>query len=308
MTCSRARSTGVRTSKVERSQYAGRSPLGGRLRLVHADPRGRPVVLGQQPAGQRHRLAPVALAEVGAHLHPARVVVRRDRSNTGTVTNDCRRTRPCRCRTRRRCGSGRPAAPSRRRAATTTAPAGRPAERVPTDDCRRARVAAPLRATVATLRRTSTARAPVIQPTSWSLSVSAVGDVGHLAAAVEHDDPVADVHGQRQVVGDQHDRDALLGHPPDQRLHLLGLLVAQRRGRLVEQQHAVARRRRPGSRCGPARRPGAARRRASRPAGSSRRCARRAGRARPRTACAGPCGRRTRASRAGPCAGSRGRC
>ena len=83
-------------------------------------------------------------------------------------------------------------------------------------------------------------RAPVIQPTSWSLSVSAVGHVGDLAAAVEHHDPVADVHRQRQVVGDQHDRDALLGHPPDQRLHLLGLLVAERRGRLVEQQHAVA--------------------------------------------------------------------
>src|SRR6266545_1944566 len=53
-----------------------------------------------------------------------------------------------------------------------------------------------------------------------------VGDaaVGDLAAAVEDDDPVGHLLAQRQVVRDQHDRDALGGHPPDQRLDLLGLL------------------------------------------------------------------------------------
>ena len=37
------------------------------------------------------------------------------------------------------------------------------------------------------------ARAPVIQPTTCSVSVSAIGDVGDLLAAVEHDDPVGDL-------------------------------------------------------------------------------------------------------------------
>src|SRR3954451_2744438 len=68
-----------------------------------------------------------------------------------------------------------------------------------------------------------------------------VGDahVCDLRPAVEHDDPVGHLGAEGQVVRDQDDRDALAGHPADQRLDLLGLLVAERRGRLVEQQHAV---------------------------------------------------------------------
>ena len=42
------------------------------------------------------------------------------------------------------------------------------------------------------------------------------GYVGDLAAPVEDDHPVGDLVAERQVVGDDHDRDALVGHPPDQ--------------------------------------------------------------------------------------------
>ena len=83
------------------------------------------------------------------------------------------------------------------------------------------------------------AREPVIQPTTWSRSVLGRGDVGDLLAAVEDDDPVGDLVAEREVVGDEHDRDALVGHPADQRLDVLGLLVAERGGRLVEQQDAL---------------------------------------------------------------------
>ena len=80
---------------------------------------------------------------------------------------------------------------------------------------------------------------PVIQPTTWSRSVAGGGHVGDLLAAVEDDDPVGHLVAEREVVGDDDDRDALVGHPPDQRLDVLGLLVAERRGRLVEQQDAL---------------------------------------------------------------------
>ena len=80
---------------------------------------------------------------------------------------------------------------------------------------------------------------PVIQPTTWSRSQPCDGYVGDLAAPVEDDHPVGDLVAEREVVGDDHDRDALVGHPADQRLDVLGLLVAERRGRLVEQQDAA---------------------------------------------------------------------
>src|SRR5215218_661549 len=62
------------------------------------------------------------------------------------------------------------------------------------------------------------------------------GQVGDELAAVEDDHPVGHLVAERQVVGDHDDRDARVGHPADQALDVLGLLVAQRRGRLVEQQ------------------------------------------------------------------------
>src|SRR4051812_3568361 len=42
------------------------------------------------------------------------------------------------------------------------------------------------------------------------------GEVGDLLAPVEDHDPVGYLVAERQVVGDHHDRDALVGHPPDQ--------------------------------------------------------------------------------------------
>src|SRR4051794_20735812 len=53
------------------------------------------------------------------------------------------------------------------------------------------------------------------------------GDVGDLLAPVEDHDPVRHLVAQRQVVGDEHDRDALVRHGADQPLDILGLLVAQ---------------------------------------------------------------------------------
>src|SRR6478736_9956618 len=62
------------------------------------------------------------------------------------------------------------------------------------------------------------------------------GQVGDLLAPVEDHEPVGDLEAQRQVVGDHDDRDARVGHPADQALDVLGLLVAERGRGLVEQQ------------------------------------------------------------------------
>src|SRR6476619_8654476 len=61
--------------------------------------------------------------------------------------------------------------------------------------------------------------------------------LGDDAAVVEHLDPIAQVHDQRDVVGDEHDRDRLLvTEPADQPQQLLGLDRVHAGVRLVEQE------------------------------------------------------------------------
>ena len=60
---------------------------------------------------------------------------------------------------------------------------------------------------------------------------------GDAPAAVEHDDPVGDVHDHAHVVLDQHDGDAaLLVHVEDVARHVFLLFLVHAAHRLVEQQ------------------------------------------------------------------------
>ena len=56
----------------------------------------------------------------------------------------------------------------------------------------------------------------------------------HVTAEAEHRDPRRGLEDVVQVVRDDHDAEALLGEPIDEREHLLGLRNAERGGRLVE--------------------------------------------------------------------------
>src|SRR6266536_400917 len=60
---------------------------------------------------------------------------------------------------------------------------------------------------------------------------------GHPAAEPEHLDPVRDLEHLGHVVADQHDRQSLVAHAPDEVEHLAGGHHPERRGRLVQEQH-----------------------------------------------------------------------
>src|SRR6185437_9240263 len=59
-----------------------------------------------------------------------------------------------------------------------------------------------------------------------------------LHAGVQYDDPVRDRKQEGQVVVDAHDADAVGRQTADHRREILGLVVAEARARLVEQQEA----------------------------------------------------------------------
>ena len=86
------------------------------------------------------------------------------------------------------------------------------------------------------LRMAQAARiAPVIRPVISSGDVLAVTLVGHLRAAAQHDDAVADGENVGHAVADEDHRHALRLQAPDQFQHLRHLAHGNRGGRLVHQ-------------------------------------------------------------------------
>src|SRR5690349_965077 len=83
-----------------------------------------------------------------------------------------------------------------------------------------------------------TARLPEIRRDHlWMVADGRRVALGDDPAVVQHLDPVAQVHDQRDVMGDQHDRDVLLvPQPPDQRQQLLRLDGVHAGVRLIEQE------------------------------------------------------------------------
>ena len=64
--------------------------------------------------------------------------------------------------------------------------------------------------------------------------------LAHLAALPEDRDPVAEAHRLVQLVGDEEDRDSGVPQPADDPAEVLHALRREHRGRLVEDQHALA--------------------------------------------------------------------
>ena len=145
-----------------------------------------------------------------------------------------RPARAARCRTRRRRrGSRRPAPRGRCRERRLAAVAVRPRGRTPPARPRR--------------RPASTGDGPLraehhvaADHEPGEVAAAGVGHrVGALAAAVAQDgDPVGDGPHLVELVGDEDDRPALVGHAPQHPEQGLGLLRRQDRGRLVEDEDA----------------------------------------------------------------------
>ena len=70
--------------------------------------------------------------------------------------------------------------------------------------------------------------------------------VGQLAALVDDDDPIGDLHHEAHVVLDEQHGDARRGHPADDLPEVGGLGVVEPGGRLVEEHRVRLERHRPG--------------------------------------------------------------
>ena len=87
--------------------------------------------------------------------------------------------------------------------------------------------------------RSSTLR-PTISSASSSVEVSAVAPVRHHRALAHDRDVVGHRHDLAQLVGDQHDRAALVAQVAQDAEQMVGLLRRQHAGRLVQDQHLGA--------------------------------------------------------------------